>query len=71
MRTIKKDYKRAFHYTVIFLFFFSAIGINTFAAEWYFRPKQGGPYGDSSGTSYENVWHLAEYTYPEAGAVNL
>lgn len=36
------------------------LSLNTaFAADWFYRPKDGGPYGNSNGLSYENAWHLS------------
>ena len=34
---------------------------------FYFRPKAGGPYGDSSGTSYNNAWHLDDTAKDASG----
>ncbi|HHZ88155.1 MAG TPA: hypothetical protein EYN61_03925 [Chromatiaceae bacterium] len=38
--------------------------------QWFYRPKSGGPYGNSNGETYENAWHLAGYAYRKVGAVN-
>lgn len=36
-------------------------GVPASGDDFYFRPKAGGPYGNSNGTSYANAWHLDDY----------